>query len=656
MRLDKWTVVLGVLAVAATVVLGALAGAAAGALTALAGAVFAVGWQVAASRQARIQGEHDRLREAETGLALPDGQAVSPAGYLRPEAGVVAFRDRPQMAALRSWLVSPALTGVQLVTGPAGSGKTRLALQLAAEAEEQYGWRCYWVPAAGLAQAADAAGRGSRPVLLIVDYAETRAGLADMLAAVTTRKAGPASRVLLLARSAGEWWSQLIADSGAGTSDMLAAVAPVPLGPLTGPAGQEEVFRHALAGFARTLGVDCPSVPVPVMGADAVVLVVHAAALLAVLDRQIPPDGGAAEPPAGPGDVIARLLGHEARYWARSQARYQLALGPAVRERAVAAATLIGAGDEASALRLLSAIGDLADPAVRGSAARWLHDLYPAGEPGYAPGCEPGHAPGEWIGPLRPDLVAETLIVRVMTGQPDLLDHLVRGLGEQRATRALTILGRAALTSPAAAGLLDRAIRSDPEHLVIPAMTVAVETNRSAGDQIAGLLAAGHGSPDLLARIARELPDTSVSLAGIAALTYQRLADTAPDGEQRASRQVSLSSWLSRMGRREDALAAASEAVTAYRDLAAARPDAFLPGLATSLNNQSGCLSGLGRREEALASASEAVTAYRDLAAARPAVFASRLKSSLSIMADLLESAGQASAAETARSEAERLP
>jgi hypothetical protein len=51
----------------------------------------------------------------------------------------------------------------------------------------------------------------------------------------------------------------------------------------------------------------------------------------------------------------------------------------------------------------------------------------------------------------------------------------------------------------------------------------------------------------------------------------------------------------------------------AHRD----RPDAFLPDLAASLNNQSLRLAGLGRREEALAAIEEAVTIRRDLARAR---------------------------------------
>jgi tetratricopeptide (TPR) repeat protein len=64
---------------------------------------------------------------------------------------------------------------------------------------------------------------------------------------------------------------------------------------------------------------------------------------------------------------------------------------------------------------------------------------------------------------------------------------------------------------------------------------------------------------------------------------------------------------LSDLGRREEALAAAQEAVDIYRDLARARPEAFTPDLAMSLNNLANCLSALGRREEALAAAQEAV-------------------------------------------------
>ena len=81
---------------------------------------------------------------------------------------------------------------------------------------------------------------------------------------------------------------------------------------------------------------------------------------------------------------------------------------------------------------------------------------------------------------------------------------------------------------------------------------------------------------------------------------------------------------LGGLGRREDALAAIEEAVTIYRELAGARPDAFRPDLALSLNNLSNRLADLGRREDALTAIEEATAIYRELARARPDAFRPR--------------------------------
>ena len=86
-----------------------------------------------------------------------------------------------------------------------------------------------------------------------------------------------------------------------------------------------------------------------------------------------------------------------------------------------------------------------------------------------------------------------------------------------------------------------------------------------------------------------------------------------------------LAVYLGDLGRREDALAAGEEAVAIYRELAAARPDAFLwPDLARSLTNLAVYLGGLGRREDALAAIREAAGIYQELAAARPDAFRPR--------------------------------
>src|SRR5262249_28007485 len=105
---------------------------------------------------------------------------------------------------------------------------------------------------------------------------------------------------------------------------------------------------------------------------------------------------------------------------------------------------------------------------------------------------------------------------------------------------------------------------------------------------------------------------------------------------------------LSDLGRREEALAASQEAVDIYRRLAQARPDAFLPDLAMSLNNLGIRLSNLGRREGALAANQEAVDIYRRLAQTRPDAFLPNLASSLGALGAALapiERHGEAAAA-----------
>ena len=60
------------------------------------------------------------------------------------------------------------------------------------------------------------------------------------------------------------------------------------------------------------------------------------------------------------------------------------------------------------------------------------------------------------------------------------------------------------------------------------------------------------------------------------------------------------------MGRRQDALAPTEEAVQTYRELAGTNP-AFLPDLASALNNLGDRYSEVGRRQDALAPTEEAV-------------------------------------------------
>jgi tetratricopeptide (TPR) repeat protein len=97
-----------------------------------------------------------------------------------------------------------------------------------------------------------------------------------------------------------------------------------------------------------------------------------------------------------------------------------------------------------------------------------------------------------------------------------------------------------------------------------------------------------------------------------------------------------LANILSELGRREEALDKAQEAVRIYEQLAKARPDAFLPDLAMSLHNLANTLMDLGRREEALDKAQKAVRIYEPLAKARPDAFLPKLATSYGTLSAIL--------------------
>ena len=70
--------------------------------------------------------------------------------------------------------------------------------------------------------AVQAAIDSGNPALLIVDYAETRSGLRELLSEVVSDSSETAIHVLLDAWSAGEWWQQLIIASEYQSSELLA--------------------------------------------------------------------------------------------------------------------------------------------------------------------------------------------------------------------------------------------------------------------------------------------------------------------------------------------------------------------------------------------------------------------------------------------------
>jgi hypothetical protein len=523
--LDGRAVVLGVLTVVVALGLGAWAGsrsgAAAGAITVVAGLASSVIAGAAVDRRARnlarLKEQQQVLRRFAPPGPTGDGedekcQDGRVAWYLRPEEQVVAFRSRPELDELVAWCVGDGHATARLVTSDGGAGKTRLALRLGQELAAN-GWQQLWVGRGSEREAVGAVRTMGQPCLLVVDYAETRTDLEGLLDDVAADLGGPDIRVLLLARSAGEWWQTLLASAEEQAAALVEA-APLELGPVPAAGGPQELFAEALAAFARRLQAECPDERLPLADPDPLVLVIHASALLTVLDH----GGGAGKRQVSSAmKVLEDLIGHEARYWVKSAAARGLTVDLSVLRLAVALGCLVGADSQISATALLSRIPDLEDSAERrGQVARWLHDLYPVTH-----ADDPGGR--EWLGPLRPDRLAEQLVTSELADHPELIPRIFAGLPADRAARGLTVLARAAMTDDRAVGLLHRALAADLDHLAVPACLVAVETNPVLGELLSQVISGQPVARKTLLRVATESPYPSFALAAPAAVVLQRL-------------------------------------------------------------------------------------------------------------------------------------
>ena len=378
-------------------------------------------------------------------LLIPPARrhAASPASLLRADAEVVGFLGRePQLARLRKWCEGTGLSVFMLV-GPGGQGKTRLARQLA----EELG-RSGWVIGYLGEQSRDLRANHEifarlqgcgHPLLVVVDYAETRTDqIADLVRLAGRPRA--AIRMLLLARSAGDWWETLRVSSYE-LSEVLASAKIEDLADLADIAEERNaIFGRAVYDLAAGLD-ELPGgwphrqpdlVRLPDLGGHrhASPLAIQMTALAALLEdvavRTINTDRDrrSAE------DVI---LEHECRYWSKTADSQGVEVSAPTQRLVVAAATLCGAADEDEALSLLTRLHVLADQRadLLVSIAVWLRTLYPA-------------VTGRFWGSLQPDRLGEYFIAGIFRAKPALLTVLLREASQAQSLHALAVLTRAA--------------------------------------------------------------------------------------------------------------------------------------------------------------------------------------------------------------------
>ena len=530
--------------------------------------------------------------------AQVDGPVAAPAGLgelLTPAAAAIGFRGREvDLAFLDEWCSREA-AGLLLLTGSAGAGKSRLATELA-ERRRNSGDRVLEARSEPI-DAALASGGGG--LLIVIDQADVqRHWVTALLSSLPTLDA---PRIVLTARSAGDWWHEL--ERHADRSAVPTAVRD--LARYCAEKDQGLAVRQAVADLGRRLGVAPAAVVAATTTSPGMLRVGWATPLeIALAAAQALLEAGAVT-------VIDGLIQQERRYAERSAMSAEISFpAPDVLEAYLATAQLYGAADTTEAR---SVIGPVADPDGRDPGkvrqiVTWLHEIYPDGDGEY------------WL--TLPEPIRQRFVTTTGLRVPEILAPLSR-VALSQARRALAAVvpachRNAALAPPVWAGgsanaavcvaLFDVARRSGglPASLLAQVRTT-VENQQTP---LVILRAVADGLDDIGVLYGGQDPATAERLTA----AFSRLAATsAPHLVRYADAIHHHGMILAGVGRSADALAAASTEVDLRRRVDGPADDrSKTDGLAAALLLHAQRLRRAGSPRKALTAVGEAISLHRD--------------------------------------------
>lgn len=537
---------------------------------------------------------HNRVPQgnSEIDLLNPYGRAF---GVVGREADLKSLWD---------WLHSTCPISIRTLTGRGGAGKTRAAVELVERLiQEKPGeWWAGFVQGGELRRFASqqnlANWSWARPTLVVVDYAASlveplRQWLRE-LAQNSARVGGKPLRLLLLEREAatdGGWLQYLCLGgySDAGVLEFFDPLEPQRLRLLDTVEKRRGVLARMLEAAAPL--VQCQLPKLPALGQNPRFdkqlesaawedpLYLMMAALLSLRSDLVE----VLELPRT--ELAMRLVDHEIKRLtegttspAAERLLVHLAAFAALGNGLNYEQALEVAEQESNALKLIYADGP-------GALLNRLHEVLPA------PDCG--------IASVVPDVLAEALVIRALSKCSE---------AQQGATirRAVQKLG----------------------WCVVPFIIRTAQDFVPAGHAgplswLESLIKSGHvDDVRLLVEIEDAMPKQTIVLREKALkVTELLLKHLEGLSKQNASVAVkheyarllnNLANWLSDLGRCEEALAKAQEAVQIYEQYLQSNV-AFLPGLAAAHNTLSLILTGFGRREEALERSQKAVQIYEKL-------------------------------------------
>lgn len=580
-------------------------------------------------------------READGLLSIPARKVLpgeSFTEFLRADYGVVGYRPRrDDLRDLVHWCDSEAPIGIRLYTGAGGVGKTRLAIE-ACKLLDGDGWKAGFL-SAGHPEALsglDVLLRAPR-LLIVIDYAETRTDVVEAVLAAVRRRheiapdAGGQVRVVLLARTAGDWW-QRMHGAGEGVGGLVGMAQQMAVAALVLTTDErEDHFRAATEKFAAVVPGAGPVVAAPLLDDDHFgrVLYVQMAAMAAVLGRTI----------TDANDLLDFVLDREREsVWAKHTVR--LGLDVHTIQQALALTTLTGhIADEREAVFVLASapLLDGKDAETLDTLARCLHEIYP-------PRPANDGTSGAFLEPLQPDVLGEQLVARALDRHPTLLAAALDDVGGAATAAALTVLTRLAQRDMTQKVWLERAFQGRFSQVALAGLFLVA----AAGAPIATIFEEAVErdlDAETAARLVGFLPRQSVMLLSPSIRIRQehlKAIQASPDPKSIdvlndiAAHSNDLSNALSTAGAHEEATAEALRSEEISRELAELMPDSHRPYHAMSLVTLANCLGEEGLREEALEAADEAVVIFRDVVAACPDAFQTEMAMALSTLANRL--------------------
>jgi tetratricopeptide (TPR) repeat protein len=551
-----------------------------------------------------------------------------PSALLQAKYEVVPFQYRgADLESLRVWCESEKRIALRLYHGVGGLGKTRLLLHFCRELKEQ-GWLSGFLnleDAEGFLSSWDALLYQDKPMFLVVDYAETRLESLKGLLQTVYRCFGKLPqklRLVLLARSNGEWWEQLKGESTELGNLLMGAASEVfAMKPVADSLEERQrLYQAAATSFARVLDQPVPQNLTPDLTA------IHfERALLVLMDALLALDSFQAKAERTTTGLLEGVLYRERSYW-QNQLKgkgFNAGLVPMLDglENTMALVTLgrrVQNAEQAIELLQQDKNFEGKDYAECQSVVEILHTAY----------TEP-----DWVSGLQPDLLGEYLASRVLS-KSDLV--LSAAFEEQLPAgthkTGLTILSHLSQWHSDGEKLL-RKVLTPRSYLYPYVIEVAPVTGHVIADTLAEIMKQ-HPNPQLSNSLVDQIPEHTVALRRLAGVMLHQavIASRDEDNYNRAFELLNkLGIRLSELGQQEQALEVTEDVVKLYRMLVQTQSNSYLLPLADSLNNLGNRLrtAGKDRNGRALSVTREAIDIYRELVKNHPGKYEADLGAGL---------------------------